>query len=278
MQIIKSLSDGFRRKLDDLLLLQDNIMLASSSIINALLPTGIDSCILTGCTTTIALGTLSWTSGYIYIQGEIYQVASGSTTYNSSLTYYFEIISSGLNIRTKLNGISEEHHEIRSTQVTSSLTPPVGYLDLFSLNLRNAIIGDWKLIEPSDILSYFSVVDASCVVAYANALQTDRQNRVWYRRTHDTLELSASIYVTLTAIGGATSTQSAELLFPEELIAHLNADGYSPIRVFPNTSYEIGVVDINSARNGLLIQWDTPISPITGVLSIRIPALIIKLQ
>lgn len=279
MQIIKALANGFRRKLSDLLVLQTNISITGSNIIDGLSPVGIDSCILKGCITSIASGILSWTDGYIYIQGEIYEVAADSITYNSALTYYFEIIQVGLNTRTKLNGVSESHHELRYAQVASSSTPPAGYLALFSPNIRAITLGDWNLIEPGDILNYFSVSDATCSVVYSNPLQEDRQNRVFYRKVHDTLEISASIYVSLSAVGGVTSTQSAQLLFPEGVIAHLNADGFSLVGIFPNGTTEIGFADISPARDGLRIQWNNPVNPITGTLIfIRLPIIKIKVQ
>lgn len=204
MDKVRKLLGGNRRKADDLELLQNNLLTGLSQTLKSLLPSASTGCILSGLQTTIAGASISWTAGFIFFEGEIYEVAAGTLAYAATNSYYFVVNSTLDKTRVKLNGASEAHWERRSAGVASSVTPPAGVLLLTASTMRQEVVGEWR--EETDISSLLTIIGISAyTLSYTSpASLGDTQNRIVYHVADKTLQLN--VWLNLILGGNPSNT------------------------------------------------------------------------
>ena len=278
MENIRSLTGGFRRKLDDLLLLQGNIKAAIAAI-RALLPSAYSGVILEGITPVVSAGTLSWAAGKVLIGDEIYTVNAGSTTYNAALSYYFQVNSSLSHPRTKLNGITEEHWDNRTASVVSGASAPSGSVSLFSDPFSQVGIPDFKVLDQADIAPLFSVSGISAWAFAGGGLPLGyaaRKNKILYRKMGNRLEIGGLIDILSTATT-ATTTTSALLKLPAGCFIHPNYGGIATGSVLTiGGSAQAFVLSPFANSDELTLSWDNPI-PTTVQMRFLLPQITLPL-
>lgn len=274
MHNLNIFNGGFRPKATDLNTLQNAYREGLKSIFKAF---G-GNYIIYGCEVVVSGSNYNISDGSICVDGEYYLVPAHTTPIISGNIYFWEIITQNLN--SVVYADSTSHHSLteRYIQLNSSASPSVGYIPQVIPTMMEMIDGKWKIIEPVNILSYFSIDSVTCATIFSSAIEHPRQNRLWYRIVGKRLEMSASIYVSMTSTTISNITE-CEIIFPESVIAHPNATVIAQgLNGFLGGGFQQpSYITLNDTNTGLRIVWDTPTS-IPSTLFVRIPHIEIMLQ
>lgn len=274
MHTLNIFNGGYRPKGSDLSTLQNAYKEGLKSIFKAF---G-ENYIIYGCEVVVSGSNYDISEGAICVEGEYYLVPAHVIPIVSGNIYFWEIIVQNITASAVVyeNGVSHYSLTERYIQLNSSASPSIGYIPQVLPTMIELTNGKWILIDTTSVLTFFTIPSVTCSLIYSGPLQADRQNRMWYRIVGDTLEFFGSFYVSMSS-GTVTNVSSCEILFPNSAMAHINADVLAVgVQGFVGTLYENAVIELNTARNGVTIFWDTPV-PISNNLYIRVPNITVKL-
>lgn len=214
MDKLRYLSDGFRRKLDDLFLLDENTRFLASAIFGAL---SSEPCILWGCDFVISGSDIEWQEGVIWMAGEVFVVPEGSATWNAAHQWYFARTTATSRPRTKLSGVTDDHWELRGATFASATVLPSGALPINSDKLIDKIRGKWRNIAGNDCNTYLKFASFSGTNNYtlSNA-NLPNANVIWYRIIeNDCIEIAGSMFeIVTTGPIGLIAPVQAKLILP----------------------------------------------------------------